>query len=156
MNSPLAREFPTLAVYFDQGKAQGLDKTYLCDHRNPWYSQESREAPPILCTYMGRGEKDRPFRFILNHSRAIAANVYLLLYPKHSLSRILANDPTRLRLIWEALNRISSSELMGEGRVYGGGLYKMEPKELANARIGSFAELVPDIQLVRTVQNRLF
>lgn len=151
----LSEKYPSLAQYLEQGKLQGIHETYLCQHRSPWYSQETREAPLILCTYMGRGEKDRPFRFILNHSRAIAANVYLLLYPKPVLARALATNPEIARHIWVALNSIPPSELMGEGRVYGGGLYKMEPKELANARVGA-AELLSNVRATRTQQTRLF
>ena len=33
--------------------------------------------------------------------------------------------------VFEALKRIKPSELVSEGRVYGGGLLKVEPKELA-------------------------
>ena len=86
---------------------------------------------------MGRGDSasGRPFRFIMNHSKAIAANVYLMLYPKPALERVLQKTPSLQRKLWKALNQIPAATLMGEGRVYGGGLYKMEPKELANASI---------------------
>ena len=32
--------------------------------------------------------------------------------------------------VFEALKRISPSQVISEGRVYGGGLHKIEPKEL--------------------------
>jgi len=32
--------------------------------------------------------------------------------------------------VFEALKRIRPSEVISEGRVYGGGLHKVEPKEL--------------------------
>jgi len=37
-----------------------------------------------------------------------------------------------LRRVWEALNTLTPGQLLSEGRVYGGGLHKLEPKELAN------------------------
>lgn len=126
--------FPTLYQYLLEGKAQGVDQAYLCRHRSPWYSQEKRAPAPILCTYMGRrGRAARPFRFILNHSRAVAANVYLMLYPKGCLREIVEQDPGALNLAWEALKEISQEDLVQHGRVYGGGLFKLEPKELATA-----------------------
>jgi hypothetical protein len=36
------------------------------------------------------------------------------------------------KAVWKALASIAAEMLMGEGRVYGGGLHKLEPKELAN------------------------
>jgi len=111
-----------------------VSERYLCRSRKVWYFQERRDPPPILCTYMGRknSKNGRPFRFILNHSKAIAANVYLLLYPRPALARVIAQDRAVLRHVWQALNDLSLATLLGEGRVYGGGLYKLEPKELAN------------------------
>jgi len=102
-----------------------------------WFRQENRPAAPILCTYMGRFSKthDSPFRFILNHSQATAPNVYLLLYPRPTLTVRLKNNGQLLRSIWQALRQIAPTDLIAEGRVYGGGLHKIEPNELANAKI---------------------
>jgi hypothetical protein len=37
-----------------------------------------------------------------------------------------------MRDVWEALNSITPQSMVSEGRVYGGGLHKLEPNELAN------------------------
>lgn len=126
---------PSLVKYLQMGVKNGISDRYLCQHRSLWYSQENRPPSPFLCTYMGRQDtkRGRPFRFILNHSQATATNVYLMLYPKPILSKALAQNSELLKLVWQALNQISDEMLMGEGRVYGGGLYKLEPKELGNA-----------------------
>ena len=42
-----------------------------------------------------------------------------------------------------ALNSLAVEHLLGEGRVYGGGLHKLEPKELANVAVPEVAALVP-------------
>ncbi len=126
--------YPSLWRYLETGIAQGISSRYLCRSRSPWYAQESREVAPILCTYMGRQVGDRgAFRFILNRSQAIAANVYLMLYPKPALARVLDEDPELLTGVWQALREIPWEALRDVGRVYGGGLHKLEPKELSDA-----------------------
>jgi hypothetical protein len=87
--------------------------------------------------------REKPFRFFLNRSKATAANVYLLLYPKPGLAKALTETPGLDLEIWRFLNGIDATTLLGEGRVYGGGLYKMEPKELANVPAAAIAAMVP-------------
>ena len=139
---------PTLWAYLEEGKTQGIPHRYLCRHRSPWYSQENRPAAPFLCTYLGRNHKrsGRPFRFILNHSAATAPNVYLMLYPKGSLDRIIAQSPQLKSQVCEFLNRIGPDELLNEGRVYGGGLYKLEPKELGRVPAAKLVDLLPELE----------
>ncbi|MCC6346032.1 MAG: Eco57I restriction-modification methylase domain-containing protein [Nitrospirales bacterium] len=137
--------FPTLFAYLQEGKARKLHQRYLCSHRSPWYIQEHRPAAPIVCTYLGRGDtrNGRPFRFILNKSRATVANVYLAMYPTAPLMRTLDKNLTLIRSIWERLNQIAPAELLGEGRVYGGGLHKLEPRELGSVDAAFLADLIP-------------
>lgn len=142
----IRRRYPPLAKYLDEGKARGLHDRYLCRHRTPWYAQEERAPAPIVCTYLGRSDKKtgRPFRFILNRSRATVANVYLAMYPTAALTNASATDPDFMRKVWSLLNRIKPEQLLGEGRVYGGGLHKLEPKELANVPVPEIAKLLPE------------
>ena len=69
------------------------------------------------------------FRFILNESDAITTNVYLMLYPKRQYARRL-NDKSVLNAVWRSLNEIPPENLVSGGRTYGGGLHKLEPREL--------------------------
>ena len=145
----IEKRYPTLWAYLVEGKAQGIAERYLCRHRTPWYMQETRPPAPFVCTYLGRSNtaRARPFRFILNNSQATAANVYLMLYPKPSLDTAMRQDATLKRRLWKVLNDIRPQVLppmLGEGRVYGGGLYKLEPKELGNIPATTIAELLPD------------
>ena len=137
--------YPTLWAYLEEGAKRDIAKRYLCLHRKPWYSQELRPAPSLICTYMGRSnlKNGRLFRFILNHSKATVANVWLALYPKPHLASVLENNLELTRQIWEILRTIHPETLIGEGRVYGGGLHKLEPKELANVPAQAIAELLP-------------
>lgn len=143
--------YPAFAAYLSRGVPEVASR-YLCKSRKPWYSQENRPPPSLLCTYMGRGASTRPFRFILNHSQATAANVYLLLYPKPFLSAKFNKDDGLLRAIWQELNEVPAEVMLGEGRVYGGGLHKLEPRELANLPVEAvptllrFAGTLPRLQ----------
>ena len=83
-----------------------------------------------------------PSEFILNHSQATATNVYLLMYPKPALAQGLQTRSGLLHEIWQALNQISAELMIKEGRVYGGGLHKLEPRELANVPTDAIAELL--------------
>ena len=151
-------EQPSLWRYLEAGKARGIDQRYLSAHRTPWYAQENRPPAPLLCTYMGRQTpgKSRPFRFILNQSRATAPNVYLMLYPKPTLAAELRRTPDLLRSIWQALNQLPPQALIGEGRVYGGGLHKIEPAELSNAPVNGIMQLTPAIARTMGKQLSLF
>ena len=120
----IAGRHPALERYLRSGEP-AVSQRYLCRHRTPWYAQDRRPPPPLLCTYLGRGAA--PFRFLLNRSRATAPNVYLLLYPKAET----AADPALIERVWRGLNRMGAAGPIAAGRVYGGGLHKLEPRELA-------------------------
>ena len=141
--------YPKLWDYLKMGKDKGIHEGYICSHRTPWYCQENRPPAPIVCTYIGRGDtkRGRPFRFILNESRATVANVYLAMYPTPSLARAIKNDKTLIHKVWQLLNAISTEQLLSEGRVYGGGMFKLEPKELANVDASTIAELIPALRV---------
>jgi len=140
----IGRKYPELSAYLDEGRARSIPERYVCRHRTPWYGQENRPPAPFMCTYLGRSgsRNGRPFRFIMNNSRATAANVYLMLYPKEPIAHALAEDIDLRRRVWRFLNGICPYAMLGEGRVYGGGLHKLEPKELANVPAGTIAGLL--------------
>lgn len=135
-------EHPELWRYLQHGKECEVHEGYLCKSRNPWYMQEKRPAAPLLCTYMGRSRTEgaNPFRFILNESEATAANSYLMLYPTKKMRTLERSNPNIYKDVWQTLSNLSRLELINEGRVYGNGLHKLEPKELANVVL---TDLVP-------------
>ena len=122
-----------------------MSERYICRHRTPWYAQERRPAAPFVCTYMGRTRREGslPFRFILNCSRATAANVYLMLYPQRHVAMRLERVAGLREEVWDVLRTISPQAMLGEGRVYGGGLHKLEPQELGNVPTAKLARLFP-------------
>jgi adenine-specific DNA-methyltransferase len=93
---------------------------------------------------MGRTDKNgkKSFRFILNHSKAIVANSYLILYPKPELARAIAERPEMVTVFFETLNGIAEKVMVVERRIYGGGMHKLEPRELGN---------VPSSELLRSI-----
>ena len=98
---------------------------------------------------MGRS-RERPFRFIWNKSKATAANVYLLLYPKADVAQAMEEH---CEDVLGALRAIGPDDFFRAGRVYGGGLHKMEPAELMRIPTDQIAEIVG---VKRLRQIRLF
>lgn len=126
--------YPRLYTYLEDGMRLGVSEKYLCKNRKIWYSQESRLESLFYCTYIGRSDNQggKPFRFVLNRSKAIVSNSYLILYPKPSLKKAIETNVKLSDELIQALNQITGKVMIDEGRVYGGGMYKIEPKELAN------------------------
>jgi len=148
--------WPRFYSYLQKGRQQDIQTSYLASHRAPWYSQEQRPPAPFLCTYMGRSANGRhPFRFIWNRSDATAHNVYLMLYPKSRLQDALNNHPELAAKVFAALQRVTPGQFISEGRVYGGGLHKVEPKELAQIPARALLESIDShVRIER--QEKLF
>ncbi len=127
--------YPHLWAYLQTGMHL-KDESYICKHRKVWYWQDKRNPPLFFLTYMGRGGKDTaPFRFILNESNAIANNSFLLLYPTDVLAQKLEAGELTVDTLLQSLNSIAPEVLVSGGRQYGGGLKKIEPKELGEIYI---------------------
>jgi len=78
------------------------------------------------------------------------SNAYHILYPKPFLQKVLEQTPDITQGIWQALCAIPSETLTDESRVYGGGLHKMEPKELANVPADTILEVLQTYQLINS------
>ncbi len=103
-------------------RSLGADRSYIAQHRKPWWRVNMRRAPQIVVTYMGR----RPPAFALNKAGASLINVAHGLYP-----RVPVDDAIALKLVaW--LNANVSRE---SGRVYAGGLTKFEPTEIMRLQV---------------------
>ena len=141
----LDRTDPSLKRYLEMGVEKGVSAGYLCSSRDPWYGQEKREPAPLLISYMGRQRSggSGTFRIIFNQSRATATNAYLLLYPKTELNNIIQRQPELMKGIWNSMKKIPSEKFCANGRTYGGGLKKMEPRELSASSAQDLLDLLP-------------
>jgi adenine-specific DNA-methyltransferase len=152
----LKTRHPELWAYLEGARALGIRDGYLVGRRDPWYRQERRNPPLFLCTYMGRGSNDKaPFRFIWNRSQAIATNLYLMLYPRDEFKERLIREPERVSDVFEFLQQVTGNELRGAGRVYGGGLHKIEPRELARVSVTALLEKWPALASIIRSQGLL-
>lgn len=123
------KKYPNAWNYLKTGLGTTSER-YITKNRRVWYWQEQREAAPIVLSYMSRNKNSDKlsFRFIRNYSSAIAPNSYLLLYPKNNIF----TESFSLDDIYDSLTKIEQSQFDKEGRRYGGGLKKIEPRELPN------------------------
>jgi hypothetical protein len=99
------------------------DSGYLASNRKPWYALERRGDCPILFSYMNR---ENP-RFIRNRAKAVPLNTFLIVEPKDGI------DPDEL---CAALNsQFVLGQLTHDRRNYGGGLWKLEPREVEELKV---------------------
>jgi adenine-specific DNA-methyltransferase len=112
-----------LGRYLRRGIRLGIHRGCLTAKRQPWHRQEQRESAPILFTYFNR---DAP-RFVRNRCGAVPLNNWLIIEP---------NKGVRADDLYKALGSKSVREQLDERRrVYGGGLWKLEPSELVEVRV---------------------
>jgi SAM-dependent methyltransferase len=95
----------------------GAHQGYLARHRKAWWAVELRPPPPILSTYMAR----RPPVFVLNFAGARYLNIAHGLYPR---------DPMPSGVLTRLARHLNAEAVHACGRVYAGGLVKLEPREL--------------------------
>lgn len=74
----------------------------------------------------------------------VSGGYFLLLYPRPELAAALRDSPSLAEDIWHALNSLPANDLIDERRVCGGGLHKLEPKELAKVPANVLADLLRD------------
>jgi len=147
---------PEAVRLYLKGGEQTTAKKNLCASRTVWYEQEQRRPTPFLCSYMGRGSHgSAPVRFVLNDTRAIVSNSFLMMYPKPQLADFLSADVTRAVAVWEHLLGIPRGRIVEAGRSYGGGLQKVEPKELASISCNELCDWISSCGVVLSRGQRL-
>jgi hypothetical protein len=68
-----------------------------------------------------------------------------MLYPKARLQQAIDSDSDFAAQIVNSLNVIPASRLTGEGRVYGGAMFKLEPRELGNLPVPELEKLLVEV-----------
>jgi hypothetical protein len=79
-----------------------------------------------------------------------------MLYPTKHLARLLQEHPAHAADVFALLAEVTGHELRGEGRVYGGGLNKIEPSELARVSAAAFLQRWPELKSAVHRQGGLF
>lgn len=106
-----------VARYVDGGAAAGLPKRYKCRKRDPWYRVPYVQRPHLFLTYMSNVAP----RLVVNDAGVTSTNTIHGVY----LSDPLLAEPLAAAFLNSAT--LLSAEI--EGRSYGGGVLKLEPRE---------------------------
>jgi len=115
-----------LREYILYGKEIGVSQARKCRERRPWYVVPHTFVPPAFMPCMSAAWP----RLVVNQSRYTCTNNILRLFWKEERP---AEDWLRLALGTVSTLSQLSAELVG--RSYGGGVLKLEPKELARLAV---------------------
>jgi len=112
-------EFESDAEYIQKGVGTGLPERFLLANRKPWFKQEIRPAAHVLVGVFGRDG----VRFIWNKSKATNLTTFHGLY--------FDLDSQDIGVVVALLNSsLLQTHNRKTERSYGGGLQKVEPKDL--------------------------
>jgi adenine-specific DNA-methyltransferase len=104
--------------YVEHGERLGVAQRFNCRTRSPWYGVEPVPPPDFFVTYMSRQRA----RFVRNDVGARCMTSLLNVWARPGIS------PDALRPILE--DPVNAQLLREFGRTYGGGLGKIEPRDL--------------------------
>lgn len=110
-------------TYTEYGESLSVDQAYKCQIRTPWWRPPLSSAPDLFFTYMSHNYP----RLIANSAKAAFLN------SMHGV-RLKADAPAiaTAALPFMCLNSVTMLGAEINGRSYGGGILKMEPREAAS------------------------
>jgi adenine-specific DNA-methyltransferase len=124
-------DFEKDALYLKQGEALDLPSRFLLASRKPWWQQEIRPCSPIWVGVFGRDG----IRFIRNSTQVVNLTTFHCLYPENLNS--VEMDTLAAILNSSLLQEIN----LGSQRAYGGGLQKVEPKDILTMYVPTIRDL---------------
>lgn len=110
----------------ERARHLGADRSYVARQRKSWFAVGMRAPPAAFVSYMGR----RPPVFCANPQGVSFLNIAHGLYPRQPIA---AADLRRL------LDHLNTHTGLYSGRVYGGGMAKFEPSDVARLRLPAAA-----------------
>lgn len=110
----------------ERARRLGADRSYVARQRKAWFAVGMREPPAAFVSYMGR----RPPVFSANPQRVSFLNIAHGLYPRQAIAMA---DLNRM------LDHLNVHTPLYSGRVYGGGMAKFEPSDVARLRLPASA-----------------
>lgn len=119
---------PARIAYTDYGQSLSVDQAYKCQIRTPWWRPPLSSPPDLFFTYMSHNYP----RLIGNPAKAAFLN------SMHGV-RLKAGTPkdAAVALPFMCLNSVTMLGAEVNGRSYGGGILKMEPREAASLPLPS-------------------
>lgn len=118
-------------AYINYGESMGFHKTYLTQHRNPWYSLENKPIAPIWISVFSRGK----IKVIRNEASIKNLTNFHGFFPHNP------NNEEINILFCYLLTPIANDILKQNKREYGNGLNKFEPGDLNEAYILNIKKL---------------
>ena len=118
--------------YLEAGRRDKVHERFLTRHRTPWYALEKRLPAPLWVSVFNRAGSLKP---VLNRAGVRNLTAFHCLYPRPGAEHLI--DILFAWLLTDAARAL----VRENGREYGAGLEKIEPKDLAGA-------LVPDFTLM--------
>lgn len=109
-------------AYTRFGESLSVDKAYKCQIRSPWWRPPLAEVPDLFFTYMSHNYP----RLIANPAKAAFLNSMHGVSLKQEAPKVAA-----AALPFMCLNSVTMLGAEVNGRSYGGGILKMEPREAA-------------------------
>ena len=130
---------------YKKGKNFSLNKEKVIDNTVKYFRELGINIPMILNTkeryLLGKRMCNVLLEYMLaGVSKSLVENMED--NDKEDILQLISRNPESSFEIWKALRSISRYDLESQGRVYGGGLKKIEPRELSKVRCEKLSELI--------------